>query len=177
MLQCTLGNDSLPRTSAINLPICTCPDRPHVSVDRQGQRRPIPFLEANYRDLHPSRHMTCKPQITHLDHLRVALDSLNIMSDGSATWPDSPVHPDCAESWLPSQVFSKLVFSCFQHLDTIHQSQNNVLSLRNIPLYLICTLPTIWYSLTLKHSCWTLNHQNTQKCPKGTFPFQSPPFW
>jgi hypothetical protein len=25
----------------------------------------------------------------------------------------SPVHPDCAESWLPSQVFSKLVFSCF----------------------------------------------------------------
>jgi hypothetical protein len=24
-----------------------------------------------------------------------------------------PVHPDCAESWLPSQVFSKLVFSCF----------------------------------------------------------------
>jgi hypothetical protein len=27
--------------------------------------------------------------------------------------PDSPVHPDCAESWLPSQVFSKLVFSCF----------------------------------------------------------------
>jgi hypothetical protein len=34
--------------------------------------------------------------------------------------PDSPVLPDCAESWLPSQVFSKLVFSCFQHLDTIH---------------------------------------------------------
>jgi hypothetical protein len=27
--------------------------------------------------------------------------------------PDSPVHPNCAESWLPSQVFSKLVFSCF----------------------------------------------------------------
>ena len=27
--------------------------------------------------------------------------------------PDSPVHPDCAESWLLSQVFSKLVFSCF----------------------------------------------------------------
>jgi hypothetical protein len=27
--------------------------------------------------------------------------------------PDSPVHPDCAESWLHSQVFSKLVFSCF----------------------------------------------------------------
>jgi hypothetical protein len=26
---------------------------------------------------------------------------------------DSPVHPDCAESWLSSQVFSKLVFSCF----------------------------------------------------------------
>jgi hypothetical protein len=26
---------------------------------------------------------------------------------------DSPVHPDCAESWLLSQVFSKLVFSCF----------------------------------------------------------------
>jgi hypothetical protein len=27
--------------------------------------------------------------------------------------PDSPVHPDCAESWLLSQVFSNLVFSCF----------------------------------------------------------------
>jgi hypothetical protein len=27
--------------------------------------------------------------------------------------PDSPVHPDCAESWLLSHVFSKLVFSCF----------------------------------------------------------------
>jgi hypothetical protein len=27
--------------------------------------------------------------------------------------PDSPVHPDCEESWLPSQVFSNLVFSCF----------------------------------------------------------------
>jgi hypothetical protein len=27
--------------------------------------------------------------------------------------PDSPVLPDCAESWLLSQVFSKLVFSCF----------------------------------------------------------------
>jgi hypothetical protein len=27
--------------------------------------------------------------------------------------PDSPVHLDCAESWLLSQVFSKLVFSCF----------------------------------------------------------------
>jgi hypothetical protein len=27
--------------------------------------------------------------------------------------PDNPVHPDCAESWLLSQVFSKLVFSCF----------------------------------------------------------------
>jgi hypothetical protein len=24
--------------------------------------------------------------------------------------PDSPVHPDCAESWLYSQVFSKLIF-------------------------------------------------------------------
>jgi hypothetical protein len=27
--------------------------------------------------------------------------------------PDSLVHPDCAESWLLSQVFSKLVFSGF----------------------------------------------------------------
>jgi hypothetical protein len=27
--------------------------------------------------------------------------------------PDSPVYPDCAESWLLSQVFSQLVFSCF----------------------------------------------------------------
>jgi hypothetical protein len=58
---CTLGNDNLPRTSAINLPICACPDRPHMGADRPGQRRLIPFLEANYRDLHPSRHMPCKP--------------------------------------------------------------------------------------------------------------------
>jgi hypothetical protein len=55
------GNDSLPRTSAINLSICACPDRPHMGADRPGQRRPIPFLEANYRDLHPSHHMSCKP--------------------------------------------------------------------------------------------------------------------
>jgi hypothetical protein len=27
--------------------------------------------------------------------------------------PDSPVRPDCAESWLLSQVFTNLVFSCF----------------------------------------------------------------
>jgi hypothetical protein len=26
-----------------------------------GPATPIPFLEANYRDLHPSRHMMCKP--------------------------------------------------------------------------------------------------------------------
>jgi hypothetical protein len=50
-----------PRTSAINLPICARPDRPHVSADRPGQRRPIPFLEANYRGLHPSRDIPCKP--------------------------------------------------------------------------------------------------------------------
>jgi hypothetical protein len=31
----------------------------------------------------------------------------------SSAPPDSPVHPDCAESWLLSQVFSKLVFSYF----------------------------------------------------------------
>jgi hypothetical protein len=31
----------------------------------------------------------------------------------SSAPPDSPVHPDCPESWLLSQVFSKLVFSCF----------------------------------------------------------------
>jgi hypothetical protein len=56
-----LGQQSLPRTSVINLPICACPDRPHVSADRPGQRRLIPFLVVNYQDLHPSRHMPCKP--------------------------------------------------------------------------------------------------------------------
>jgi hypothetical protein len=52
---------SLPCTSAINLPTYACLDRPHVSADRPGQRRSIPFLEVNYRGLHPSRHIPCKP--------------------------------------------------------------------------------------------------------------------
>jgi hypothetical protein len=32
---------------------------------------------------------------------------------GCVVGPKTPTHPDCAESWLLSQVFSKLVFSCF----------------------------------------------------------------
>jgi hypothetical protein len=42
---------------------------------------------------------------------------------------------------------------------------------------LICTSSTIWHSFTLKPFVLALDHQNSQKWPKGTFPFQSPPFW
>jgi hypothetical protein len=46
---CTLGNDSLQRTSAINLPICACPDRPSglAAADpifRSELPRPAPKL-------------------------------------------------------------------------------------------------------------------------------------
>jgi hypothetical protein len=39
----TLENHSLLRTSVINSPICSCSYRPHMSTDRPGQRRPVPF--------------------------------------------------------------------------------------------------------------------------------------
>jgi hypothetical protein len=41
------------RKSAVNHPICTCPDRPHVSADRPGQQRSCPFL-MNYQHMCPS---------------------------------------------------------------------------------------------------------------------------
>jgi hypothetical protein len=42
--------------SAVNQPICTCPDRPPVSADRPGQPQPGPFL-MSYPDMHPSHHV------------------------------------------------------------------------------------------------------------------------
>jgi hypothetical protein len=48
-----------------------------------------------------------KPESSHFAGVSLAHRTL------SGAPPDSPVHPDCAESWLLSQVFSKLVFSCF----------------------------------------------------------------
>jgi hypothetical protein len=43
------------RKSVVNQPICTCPDRPHVSADRPGQSRSGPFL-LSYPDMHPSHN-------------------------------------------------------------------------------------------------------------------------
>jgi hypothetical protein len=55
--------------------------------------------------------------------------------------------------------------------------RNQCTKSRIIPLCWFALHPpfgTIYY---LNHLCWALNHQNTYKWPKGTFPFQSPPFW
>jgi hypothetical protein len=54
-----------------------------------------------------SRTPPTKPESSHFARAILAHRTL------SGAPPDSPVHPDCAESWLLSQVFSKLVFSCF----------------------------------------------------------------
>jgi hypothetical protein len=54
-----------------------------------------------------SRTSPTKPESSHFAGVSLAHRTL------SGAPPDSPVHPDCAESWLLSQIFSKLVFSCF----------------------------------------------------------------
>jgi hypothetical protein len=54
-----------------------------------------------------SRTPPTKPESSQFAKASLAHQTL------SGAPPDSPVHPDCAESWLPSQVFSKLVFSCY----------------------------------------------------------------
>jgi hypothetical protein len=54
-----------------------------------------------------SRTPPTKPESSQFARASLAHQTL------SGAPPDSLVHPDCTESWLPSQVFSKLVFSCF----------------------------------------------------------------
>jgi hypothetical protein len=54
-----------------------------------------------------SRTSPTKPESSQFARASLAHRTL------SGAPPDSPVHPNCAESWLLSQVFSKLVFSCF----------------------------------------------------------------
>jgi hypothetical protein len=54
-----------------------------------------------------SRTLPTKPESSQFARASLAHRTL------SGAPPDSPVHPNCTESWLPSQVFSKLVFSCF----------------------------------------------------------------
>jgi hypothetical protein len=54
-----------------------------------------------------SRTSPMKPESSQFARASLAHQTL------SGAPPDSPVHPDCAESWLLSQDFSKLVFSCF----------------------------------------------------------------
>jgi hypothetical protein len=54
-----------------------------------------------------SRTPSTKPESSQFARASLAHRTL------SGAPPDSPVYPDCAEPWLLSQVFSKLVFSCF----------------------------------------------------------------
>jgi hypothetical protein len=56
-----LGEDTRESSATGPSTICACPNRPHVSADHPGQGRPVPFLEMNYRDMHPSCHIVCKP--------------------------------------------------------------------------------------------------------------------
>jgi hypothetical protein len=49
--------------------------------------------------------------------------------------------------------------------------QNNVLSLRNIPLLLICTLSINWHRLTIKHLCWHSITKILRNGPRAHFPF------
>jgi hypothetical protein len=52
----TLSN----RKSTVNQPICTCPNRPHVSADRPGQQQSGLFL-MSYLDMRPSHHTRHNP--------------------------------------------------------------------------------------------------------------------
>jgi hypothetical protein len=81
----TLSN----RKSAAKQPICTCPDRPHVSADRPGQPRPGPFL-MRYPDTHPSHHIRHRTQTTQSDGPHTMTDGPRITTDGPGTYPDSP---------------------------------------------------------------------------------------
>jgi hypothetical protein len=60
-----------------------------------------------------------------------------------------------------SHLFSNLISPVSSTLDTIHQSIKQCTKSRNIPFDLICTLSTTLHRSTLRHLCWTLNHQNT----------------
>jgi hypothetical protein len=54
--------------------------------------------------------------------------------------------------------------------------QNNVLSLRNIPLLLICTLSIIWHRLIHDHLCWHSITKILRNGPRAHFPFNLPLF-
>jgi hypothetical protein len=60
-----------------------------------------------------SRTPPTKPKSSQFARASLAHWTVRCTTGQSGAPPDSPVHPDCAESWLLSQVFSKLVFSCF----------------------------------------------------------------
>jgi hypothetical protein len=53
-----------------------------------------------------------------------------------------------------SHLISISIFSCFQHLDTIHLSIKQCTKSRNIPFDMICTLSTTLHRLAQKHLCW-----------------------
>jgi hypothetical protein len=67
-----------------------------------GQSGAPPYSPVIY-----SRTPPTKPESSQFARASLAHQTL------SGAPSDSPVHPDCAESWLLSQVFSKLVFSYF----------------------------------------------------------------
>jgi hypothetical protein len=81
----TLSN----RKSTANQPICTCPDRPHVSADRLGQQRSGPFL-MNYQHICLSHIVLHKIQTTQSDGPHTTTDGPHIITDGPGQCPDSP---------------------------------------------------------------------------------------
>ena len=66
--------------------------------------------------------------------------------------------PRLSNLWLLEPSLLQLDFFCFQHLDTIHQSIKQCTKSEKhtfiLDLYFV-------HLFTLRHLCWTLNHQNT----------------
>ena len=81
--------------------------------------------------------------------------------------PDSPVHPDCAESWLLQPSLFPFVFSLILALRQIYQYIKTMYIVQNHTFLLICTSFIIWHIITHFNMCWTLNHQNILEMAQG----------
>jgi hypothetical protein len=78
--------------------------------------------------------------------------------------PDSPVPPP--DRWLGH-------VSCADHAAD-RWSLNNVLSLRNIPFDMICTMSTTFHRLAQKHLRWHSITKILRNGPRAHFPFNLP---